>query len=355
MVICDATDSFQEMRLIRMCCAYALDDGCTAELISCMHMPLDEKKLMRLLAAHRLLLLVYQVLSSDFPKHAPPKLLNVLRKKAEPVIATQLRMIQASNQLSQAFSRALIPHAFLKGQTLNHMLWGRRMMRHSNDVDVLVRPCDVFKAHEVLQSLAFKPQCSVKSLRIHARLYRVSTKRDVAYMRAGLAKRIELHWKSYGTEFILEKGAAPELTDEAYLLYLCLHAAKHGWSRMIWVVDIIAFARIKKINMADIQRLAAKRRIKPVADEACLLASIWFGIDLLNKDDLERIKVREAYLNKRLLYGRKPLPETLWETYQKLYIMNAFCSGCWMQVRLWGQVFVGGTYSLCARRLKSRR
>ncbi|MDF1827385.1 MAG: nucleotidyltransferase family protein [Legionellaceae bacterium] len=96
---------------------------------------------------------------------------------------------------------------------------------------------------------------------------------------------IELHWKTYCTEFILssrkkKQGTLLELTDEAHVLYLCLYAAKHGWLRMIWLLDIVVFLQTKPIEISHVQALAKACHITPVVDDMLLLAEQWLGVRL---------------------------------------------------------------------------
>jgi hypothetical protein len=341
-----------EMRLIRMCCRYALGYMSIIDCVPYLDVLLDETKLIAQADEHRLVVLVYQVLSKDFNAYINPSVLQALGKKAQIIIRDQLKLMGAAGDVRQALTDARIPHVFLKGPSLNRMLWGRRMMRYSGDIDVLVEPRDVFKAHHALHHIQFYPECSEKTLRFHQRLYRLSTKRDVSYWREGFSKRVELHWKSYGTEFVFKPGVLPELSPEAYVLYLCLHAAKHAWTRMIWLVDIVAFIRIKKIDVTQLRARAKAQHIAPVVDEALLLAELWLGINLLPDEGRQILKKYDKRLKKRLVWGKKAITNKLWQEYKRVYFTNAFCSSFWRQQRLWMQVFVGVTCSVFLRKLK---
>jgi hypothetical protein len=341
-----------EMRLIRTCCRYALGYMSIVDCVPYLDVVLDETRLIAQADEHRVLVLVYQVLSKDFKAYIEPSVLQIISKKAQNIIRDQLKLMSAAGEVNRALTDARIPHVFLKGPSLNQILWGRRMMRYSGDIDVLVKPRDVFKAHHALNAIQFKSECSERTLRFHQHLYRLSTKRDVSYWREGFSKRVELHWKSYGTEFVFKLGGLPKLTDEAYVLYLCLHAAKHAWSRMIWLVDIVAFIRIKKIDVTQLRARAKAQHIAPVVDEALVLAELWLGIDMLPDDASMLVKKNNKRLQKRLVWGKKAMTNKLWQEYQRVYFVNAFCSTGWHQLQLWVQVWVGVTCSVFLRKLK---
>ncbi|MDF1646825.1 MAG: nucleotidyltransferase family protein [Legionellaceae bacterium] len=333
-----------EERVIRMCCRYALGYMEASECLPYLKLSLDETQFLILLHEERILLLVYQVLSGDLKIYVSPQFIENLSLRVKSILSHQLALMALERDVDQAFNAKKIPYTFLKGPALNRMLWGRRMMRYSGDLDVLVSPKDILKAHAILKMLHFKSEISEKSLRFHQKIYRITTKKDASYRREALSQKIELHWKTYCTEFVVKRDKAQNkrLDNEAYALYLCLHAAKHGWSRLIWLVDIIAFLQVKKVDIKSLRAYAKKQHIGPVVDEALLLARQWLGIHLIAHDTFETVKKRESWLEKRVLWARKKdLKDTLWGQLSKRFYMNAFCSSIFCQMRLWAQIFLG--------------
>jgi hypothetical protein len=338
----NGSESTPEIRVIRMCCRYALGQMQIAACVPYLALPIDETRFLAQLREEHVLLLVYQVFTGALKPHVPAALIQLLSKQAHAILARQLALVATQKKVSEALKANDIPHVFLKGPTLNQMLWGRRMMRYSNDLDVFVAPQAILKVHTVLSALQFKAQISEKQVRFHQYFNRITTKKDIEYRDKTAVQKVEVHWKSYATEFVLNTANLDALDDELYILYLCLHAAKHGWSRVIWLVDILAFLALKKLDIMQLRAMAKKRHITPVIDEVILLAEQWFGMMLVSDVQFSQIKKRDYLLQKRLIWGKKRVLVTaFWKRLGKRFFMNAFCASFPRQIRLWLQVFAG--------------
>jgi hypothetical protein len=201
-VMWDSGNNTPEMMCLRMCCRYALGQMNVSDCLPYLEHPLNEACFIELLHEHRLVLVGYQVLSSDFKAYVSESLLQKLQEKAKPIINRQLVLMHTAREVHHVLEQQAIPHIFLKGPVLNQALWGRRMMRYSRDLDILVLSSDIFKANTVLQQLDFKSDLSDASLCFHKRFSAWTTKKDAAYWKKGVSQCIELHWKTHCTEFI---------------------------------------------------------------------------------------------------------------------------------------------------------
>jgi len=349
----DLDNNTPEMICLRMCCRYALGQMSVSDCLPYLEHPLDDVSFIDLLHEHRLLLLVYQGLSSDLKIYVSELLLQKLKHKAQPIINSQLVLMRTARDVHQALEQQAISHVFLKGPYLNQTLWKRRMMRYSGDLDVLVLPRDIFKANTALRQLGFESDLSDKSLCFHQYFSAWTTKKDAAYWKKGVTQSIELHWKTYCTEFIFpsikKMKTLPQLDDEEHVLYLCLHAAKHSWSRMIWLVDIIALLQTKHIDVFHVRTLAKVRHITPVVDEMMLLAEQWLGVTIYSGDVFIEMNKRDAQLQQRLVWAKRPDLKPFLNDMVSRYFANAFCSSRWRQARLWGQIFLGAMIARCLR------
>lgn len=347
----DSDNNTPEMILLRMCCRYALGQMSASDCLPYLEPPLDDVRFIELLHEHRLLLLVYQVLSSNFRAHVSAGLIQKLKEKAEPIINSQLVLMRTARDVHQVLEQQAISHIFLKGPALNQTLWGRRMMRYSRDLDVLVLPRDILKANTALQKLNFKSELSDTTLCFHKRLNAWTTKKDAAYWKKGMPQCIELHWKTHCTEFIFpsrkNREALSQFSDEEHVLYLCLHAAKHGWLRMIWLMDIVALLQTKHLDVSRVRTLAKARHITPVVDEAILLAEQRFGVILCPAELLIEVNKHNARLQQRVAWAKRPDLKPFLNDMASRYFANAFCSSRWRQVRLWTQIFLGAMISRC--------
>ncbi len=104
----------------------------------------------------------------------------------------------------------------------------------------------------------------------------------------------------------------------------------------------MAFIQIKNIDILNLKQLAKKNHIEPVVSEAILLAAAWLGIKLVRDAELAGLNSRKKLLEKRLVWGKKgELSHSLWQQLSKRFLMNAFCSHAYIQMRLWIQVTLG--------------
>ncbi len=332
-----------EVLLARVCCQSALGYLSAADCLAYLNIPLSEARFLEVLHEERVLLLVHQVFSGELKPHITEHLKQSVGQEAKKILHRQLVLAQVELEVQKALQAQNITHIFLKGPALNQALWGRRLMRYSGDLDVLIAPEDGRKAHTILQSLGFEAHLSLKKMLFHQRFHRLSTKKDIAYWRErAFLQKVELHWKTYCTEFIVRQSRLEGFADEAYVLYLCLHAAKHGWSRLMWLVDIVAFLNQKQLDVLRLRALAKARHITPVLDEAILLAKAWLNVDLLPEGQLTAIQKREVWLERRVVWARKSgVKDTLGLQLLKRFFMNAFCSNPVRQMLLWAQIFAG--------------
>lgn len=345
----DSNNNTPEMICLRMCCRYALGQMSVSDCLPYLKHPFNETYFIDLLHEHRLVLVGYQVLSINFRAYVSASLLQKLQDKSKPIINSQLVLMRTARDVHHVLEQQAIPHVFLKGPGLNQTLWGRRMMRYSRDLDVLVLPRDILKANTALQKLEFKSELSDKSLRFHQRFSAWTTKKDAASWKTSIPQCIELHWKTHCTEFILptlkKMEALPQFTDEEHVLYLCLHAAKHGWLRMIWLMDIVALLQTKHVDVSCVRTLAKARHITPVVDEMMLLAQQWLGVTLCSENMMLEVRQRDVRLQQRVASAKKHDLKSLFQDLLGRYFVNAFCSSRWRQVRLWMQIFFGAMIS----------
>ena len=172
--------------------------------------------------------------------------LNALRNR---FLARDLRTILGR------FAQAGIPVIPLKGVALAESLYGDVSLRVCSDVDVLVSRHAVGRAIDLLHVEGFRgvdryqaPEVAIDQLlRSHMEYCFVSPPASFHYL-------LELHWDiawrwHADTAMIdnLWANARPgtvvgvnawTLSPEWELLYLAVHAARHRWSSLKWLVDI---------------------------------------------------------------------------------------------------------------------
>lgn len=134
----------------------------------------------------------------------------------------------------------------LKGPVLALDLYGDLGARQSKDIDLVIKPEDIFKADQILQQQGYERAfMSPKQLRSH--LY---WSKDFVYWHPQKQICLELHWRLFQDwecfsvfEVALQETEISgvkikHLSPEYNLLYLCTHGCESAWSNPKWALDI---------------------------------------------------------------------------------------------------------------------
>lgn len=332
-----------EFELIQAACRHVLGQT-TSELDT----TLDEARLLHTLNAHKLVPLLQHAINTGLKTPLSASFLKKLQVSSYLILKKQLQLFEMCNRIHQSFLASDIPIVFLKGPVLNQMLWGKYSLRHAIDIDLLVKPEHIEKADGLLQNLGFDAELSMQSYRLHLGLHRVTTKKDAKFFHKTYPIKVELHWKTSRQELFTWPKAPYSLSDyptlekEEYVLYLCVHAAIHGWSRITWLVDIIRFIEKYKLNIDDLYRQARAKNITPVLDEALYLSEHWLGIKLVQQTPLLnpiKLQQRLFWATQKIEGHRNPIKRTI-----STLFAHHICSKKTKQCLLWLQVFCGAFF-----------
>lgn len=162
------------------------------------------------------------------------------------------QMLQLSGEmerLNRALNEQQIRTLFLKGPVLAADLYGDISMRTSCDLDILVPIEQLARTESLLLSLGYK-----KDDYIHSVLGDWKWRHHhVAYYHDDKQMKVEIHWrlnpgpaKEPSFELLwAQKRQSQLLHDPIYILgqehlflFLITHGARHGWSRLRWLLDI---------------------------------------------------------------------------------------------------------------------
>jgi len=167
----------------------------------------------------------------------------------------------------QAAGVEAIPY---KGLVLAELAYGDLAMRQAGDMDLLVRRSDLPRAQATARELGYVPclRLSAEELRRY-----LSVGYEISFDYGSQRNLLELKWgilpDFYAVDFEMDAMFAAQtrgsfggmeihsLAQEDLFLVLCVHAAKHGWSNLIWLCDL---SRLGKFAL-DWERIAdgAKR------------------------------------------------------------------------------------------------
>lgn len=162
-----------------------------------------------------------------------------------------------------------IPALPYKGPVLAQSLYANVTARQYSDLDVLIHVSDFSRARAALLELGFE-FC-----------LELTRQQERAYLRSGYEftfdsrngrNLLEIQWqilpRFYAVEFNLDELfaravhqnlagiAVRTLAAEDLLLVLCVHAAKHAWTQLSWLCDLIKLATMPELDWETVWRRA---------------------------------------------------------------------------------------------------
>lgn len=249
--------------------------------------PLDESLFWKLVEEHRLDLIMARAVNQTKAGFSV-EFQNRLKDRTQRLLKQHFQLSQAIIQIHKQFEAEKLNYCFLKGPVLGEVLFPGQLLRYSADIDVFVPPEQVMAADSCLRKLGFFPASHRDDLKGRAR-FSGWLRRDVAYRRAGWQNALELHWRTSVAEAFPTKTVGdfesscttenfhgqsiPVWKPELNLTYLCFHAAKHHWSRLRWLVDIVVFVERRTKSWQDTWKLAQKLGVERAVAEAAILAN----------------------------------------------------------------------------------
>lgn len=213
----------------------------------------DWRYLIQLARRHAMLPIVYQALSSTYPRAVPKAMLNLLRARYYDTARYNLMLATELLRVLKLFEAHAVPAIPLKGPILAVGVYGNLALREFDDLDILVRKSDVRAATELLVAEGYRITPGMTDEQIESWLRSPYHCDYTLISNDGLVK-IELHWglitKHFGVTLdheawwdrvetvSLGRTSVPSPSPEDLLLYLCVHGGKHLWQRFLWLCDV---------------------------------------------------------------------------------------------------------------------
>ncbi len=193
-------------------------------------------------------------------------------------IAQNLILERELQHVLHAFNEARLSVLLFKGPSLAYTVYSEAHMRTYHDIDLLIRPDDLSRAHELLVQLGYTFYEEYRANVTNSK--RTGFNYILAHPDSWLDIPIELHTAPHpseiGTDFDVEtlwlKAQHIEVLGEStltmhpidHLLYLCWHYRFHGFTRLLWLYDLVVMLRtvgseldwVELIHTARCQRLA---------------------------------------------------------------------------------------------------
>ncbi len=198
----------------------------------------------------------------------PPEIERALRSAYETNLRRSLWFAAELARIMQHFESRQLRAVPYKGPVLAQSVYRDLGLRSFSDLDFLISPADFERAKQALAEIGYRPAADltpdVESPSVKRLWLRTGYERPFD----GTAGKnlVELQWallpRFYAVDVSVEDLLAragrtvvggyevPCLSPEDSLLVLCLHAAKHLWTRLIWLSDIAETLRSQSRTQA---------------------------------------------------------------------------------------------------------
>jgi hypothetical protein len=215
---------------------------------------LDWSEVLRLAEHHGVLPLAARNLT-EHARGLPPEIERSLRSAYEANLRRSLWFSAELARILQHFERRQLRAVPYKGPVLAQSAYGDLGLRNFSDLDFLISPADFEQAQQDLAEIGYRPSAVLTpDLAPAVERFCLRTGYERSFDSAAGKNLVELQWALlpyfYGVDLSVDDLLAragrtvvggrevPCLSPEDSLLVLCLHAAKHLWTRLIWLADI---------------------------------------------------------------------------------------------------------------------
>jgi putative nucleotidyltransferase-like protein len=191
----------------------------------------------------------------------PAEVEKKLRSAYKSNLARSLWFTAELLRIMQRFDGEELRAVPFKGPALAQSLYGDVGLRSSSDLDFLISPVDFDRAKRLMAEIGYIPSGEIRPA-VERLFLRVGYERSFD---SGVGKNlVELQWAVqpyfYGVDLnvgdllaraeptMLGGHEIPSLASDDLLVVLCLHAAKHLWTRLIWLSDIAETLRTRNVD-----------------------------------------------------------------------------------------------------------
>jgi hypothetical protein len=173
------------------------------------------------------------------------------------------RMAGELEELLQQFAEQQIDVLPLKGPLLAMTIYGSEILRLCNDLDLLVCSEEYIRAKALLLSMGFVA-CEADDY--HCRFQRGEIPVELHF---SIAKPkyfpfdMDSIWRRSSLK-VFRGRPVRAMSEDDLILYLCSHGLKHGFSRMIWILDVaMALQHLSLYSYEEIVQRACEQEMEP--------------------------------------------------------------------------------------------
>lgn len=243
---------------------------------------IDWKVFIELSFHHRLYPIIYPKLKQFNGEFVPEDVVDFTSFHYRKNTLKMLKFSAVTENISRLFSDENIPLILLKGSALGYLLYGDVSLRTSSDLDFLVPMEKLKEADRLLIAQGYQKHDYIKTV-LNDWKWR---HHHVTYYHPEQQIKLEMHWrlnpgpgKEPSFQELWKRKTRSKLTSfpvyllgkEDLFLFLTSHGARHGWSRLRWLVDIQELVK-QEVNWKEVNRKLSIYQNKNTAGQGLLLA-----------------------------------------------------------------------------------
>jgi hypothetical protein len=225
----------------------------------------------------------------------PPQVARKLAARARQIVRENLSFAAETVRLQRTLEAADIPALVLKGVALAQLAYGSLEIKHARDIDLLVPADRAEAALQLLERDGYALSSPALHLSERQRHSLVLYGREAELVHRGHKIRLELHWRAADNPLLLQgvdahsptqsvavskDGNIRTLASEDLFAYLCVHGARHAWSRLKWLADVNALVATSGIDIEQLYRHAQRVGAGLCAGQTLLLCRRVFALPL---------------------------------------------------------------------------
>ncbi|TCT08088.1 nucleotidyltransferase family protein [Aquabacter spiritensis] len=283
----------REFALLAACCRWPAAQERVAAIRAAAEPPIDWPAFEHLVRRHRVTVLARDGLGRAgiaVPPDTEARLVHSAKVQAHRALA----MAAETLRLQRRFDAAGLPVLVVKGVTLAVLAYGEIAMKQAWDIDLLTTPDCVAAALDLLRADGYRgaPDQAPRNARERDLMTALHMELELTHPASGIT--VELHWRLTANPLLLPGlgaaspfqtvaiggGAVRTLADGPLFAYLCVHGARHGWSRLKWLADLNALLSRLGVDAASLRAEARTLGAGRTADIGLILSHDILGTPL---------------------------------------------------------------------------
>jgi hypothetical protein len=270
------SDLSPEAALVLCCATTAASPARTATAAELSARVRDWDRVADIAKRHAVLPLVHRYLKLECPAALPEEGMAKLQTPWQMLALYNRHLAAELVRLMDLLKAANLAAVAFKGPVLAAMAYGSIDLRQYIDLDILIRRDDLPRVAEILTAEGYVSP----HIRREGLMTGYFQEYEDAFFATGGLGAIDVHWKVTSRAFRfapdeesmwqraqtidLAFGSVNAIAPEDLLLYLCVHAAKHGWVTLGGICDVAETIRSRpgidlKAMLAEATALGSRR------------------------------------------------------------------------------------------------